>query len=50
MSTHHEVTEHKFGEMDITQHRKTFAGFIKLGTWVIVLSILVLIFMALTNA
>ncbi len=50
MARHHEITEHKYGEMDITEHKKTFAGFIKLGTWVTVLSIVVLIFMALTNA
>ncbi|SMO76875.1 aa3-type cytochrome c oxidase subunit IV [Paracoccus laeviglucosivorans] len=50
MASHHEVTEHKHGEMDITDHQKTFAGFIKVSTWVAGLSIGVLIFMALTNA
>lgn len=50
MATHHEVTEHKVGTMDITHHQKTFAGFIRAATWVTVLAILVLIFLALTNA
>lgn len=50
MATHHEITEHKHGEMDITAHRQTFAGFIRLATWVVILSIVVLIFMALVNA
>ena len=47
---HHESTEHKIGTMDITEQKKTFAGFIRFATWVAILSILVLIFMALVNA
>lgn len=50
MTTHHEITEHKAGSMDITQHKKTFAGFIRAATWVTGLTILVLIFLALANA
>ncbi|MTH76578.1 aa3-type cytochrome c oxidase subunit IV [Paracoccus aestuariivivens] len=50
MASHHEITEHKHGEMDISHQQKTFAGFIKASTWVAGLSICVLIFMALTNA
>lgn len=50
MATHHEVTEHKHGTMDITEQQKTFGGFIKAVTWVSIISIVVLIFMALTNA
>ncbi|MDP0927477.1 aa3-type cytochrome c oxidase subunit IV [Paracoccus onubensis] len=50
MATHHEVTEHEHGSMDITEHRKTFAGFVRVSTWTAVISILVLIFLALTNA
>ena len=42
---HHEITEHKIGTMDITEQKKTFAGFIKFATWTAILSILVLIFM-----
>ena len=50
MATHHEVTEHKHGEMDITEHEKTFAGFIRLSTWVVIVSLGILVFMALVNA
>ena len=50
MATHHEHTEHKHGSMDISHHQKTFAGFVKLSTWVVIISFGVLIFMALTNA
>ncbi|MCV2449195.1 MULTISPECIES: aa3-type cytochrome c oxidase subunit IV [Paracoccus] len=50
MASHHEITEHKHGEMDIRAHQATFAGFIKAATWVCVLSIAVLVFMALSNA
>lgn len=50
MASHHEITEHKHGEMDISEHQKTFTGFIKAATWVSCLSIAVLVFMALTNA
>ena len=50
MATHHEVSEHKHGEMDITEQKKTMAGFIRLSTWVVILSFVVLTFMALTNA
>ncbi|MFV0386471.1 aa3-type cytochrome c oxidase subunit IV [Paracoccus sp. (in: a-proteobacteria)] len=44
------ASEHKHGSMDITAHQKTFAGFVKAATIVSVASILVLIFMALTNS
>lgn len=50
MASHHEITEHKIGTMDITEHQKTFAGFIKFSTWVCILSLLVLVFMALANS
>lgn len=50
MATHHEITDHKPGEMDISDHQKTFAGFLRMATWVSVLSILVLIFLALANS
>lgn len=49
MATQNDVTSHKHGEMDITDHQKTFSSFMKLATWVAVISILVLIFMALAN-
>lgn len=50
MASHHEITEHKHGEMDIRAQEATYAGFIKFSTWASVLAIVVLIFMALSNA
>lgn len=50
MASHHEITHHEHGTMNITQQQKTFAGFIRLSIWVVVVSILILIFMALVNA
>ncbi len=50
MASHHENTDHIYGEMDIREQQKTMAGFLRMTTWVCVLSILVLIFLALTNA
>ncbi|WP_347266953.1 aa3-type cytochrome c oxidase subunit IV [Paracoccus sp. (in: a-proteobacteria)] len=50
MASHNDITPHKHGEMDIRHHQATFAGFIKVSVWAIVLSIFVLIFMALANA
>lgn len=38
------------GTMDLTEHKKTFSGFIRAATWVIGLSLAVLVFMALANA
>lgn len=50
MASHHEITPHKHGEMDISAHQATFAGFIKTTIWVGGLSIAVLVFLALANA
>lgn len=50
MTSHHEITDHSHGDMDTTEQEKTFVGFIRLASWVAILSILVLIFLALTNA
>lgn len=50
MATQDEVTKFEPGSMDITQQKQTFVGFIRLATWVVIISIAVLIFMALTNA
>ncbi len=44
------MAEHKHGSMDTKVQEKTFAGFVRMSTWGAVISILVLIFMALTNA
>lgn len=38
------------GTMDVSEQKKTFAGFIRGATWVTGLSLAVLIFLALTNA
>ena len=42
--------EHQHGTMDIREHEKTFAGFVRLSIWVVVISIVILVFLALTNA
>ena len=44
------MSEHKQGSMDIRAQEKTFAAFIKFSTWGALISILVLIIMALSNA
>lgn len=46
----HAHTEHKHGSMDIRDHEKTFAGFIKITTWSLVVIFFVLLFMALAGA
>lgn len=42
--------EHKHGSMDITAQEAAFNGLIKGGIWVIGVSAVILIFMALSNA
>ena len=49
MAEHHE-TEHEHGSMEIREHQKTFAGFVRFSTWVCILAAVVLVFMALANA
>ncbi|MGH1424411.1 MAG: aa3-type cytochrome c oxidase subunit IV [Pseudooceanicola sp.] len=44
------MAEHKHGEMDTSVQEKTFDGFIKASTYVVIVSILVLLFMALVNS
>lgn len=44
------MADHTPGSMDIRNHEKTFAGFVRFATWAVVLIIAVLIFMALANA
>ena len=44
------MSEHKTGSMDIRAQEKTFATFIKMSVWGTVISILILIVMALSNA
>lgn len=50
MAAQDQASEYKHGEMDIRDHQKTFAGFVRVSTWVCIVSIGILIFMALTNA
>jgi hypothetical protein len=44
------MAEHAHGSMDIREHEKTFAGFIKLSIWVAGISIGILMFLALANS
>jgi hypothetical protein len=43
----HDVAEHRHGEMDITEHKKTFEGFIKFWVYLFGASAAILIFLAL---
>ncbi len=43
------MADYKPGQMDISQHEKTFEGFIRMATRVAVASILILIFIGLVN-
>lgn len=43
------MAEHKHGEMDIRQHERTFAGFIRLTVWSTVVILFLLVFLALAN-
>ena len=43
------MAEHRHGSMDIKAQEKTFAGFIRMVTWGIVISIALLIITALAN-
>lgn len=49
MADHH-TADHAHGSMDIRAQEKTFAGFVRLSTWVVFIVIGVLIFMGLVNA
>ena len=40
----------KHGSMDIRVQEKTFAGFVRIVTWSLVVIVFVLVFMALANA
>jgi len=44
------MAEHKHGEMDIEDQKKTFEGFVRATVWAVVAIIIALIFMALVNA
>jgi len=46
----HQQSDHKHGSMDIRAQEKTFNGFIRMATWGVVISLLILIFAGLANA
>lgn len=43
------MAEHKIGSMDISEQKKTFAGFLWFTKWGSILVIAVLVFLALVN-
>lgn len=45
-----DLTDHKHGEMDITEQKKVYSGFIKFGIYVGLFSVFVLVFLALFNS
>lgn len=45
-----ETKPHVHGTMDITDHQKTFAGFMRFWVWLFGGSIAILIFLALFNS
>ena len=52
-SAHHQdhaVAHHDHGTMDVTDHQRTFDGFVRLMTWFTVGVVVLLIFLALANA
>jgi hypothetical protein len=44
------MAEHKHGSMDITEHEKTFDGFIRWSVRVAAVSIGILVFLAIFNS
>jgi hypothetical protein len=44
------MAEHKHGSMDVTEHEKTFEGFIRWSVRVAAVSIGILIFLAIFNS
>lgn len=44
------MSDHKHGEMDVTEQEKTFEGFVKVSIWVAGISIGVLLFLAVFNS
>jgi hypothetical protein len=44
------MAEHEPGSMDVTEHERMFAGFIRFVTWAVVVIAVILVFMALVNA
>lgn len=50
MADHKHDAHHEHGSMDISDHQKTFAGFIRVLVWGAALSVGSVIFLALVNA
>lgn len=46
----HATSAHVHGSMDIRQHEKTFAGFLRLAVTVACIAIAILVFLALSNS
>lgn len=46
----HKNSDYVHGSMDIRAQEKTFAGFVRMAVWVVVVVIVVLVFMGLANA
>jgi hypothetical protein len=44
------VSEHKHGEMDISEQKRIYSGFIKFGVYVGMFSVFVLLFLAIFNS
>ncbi|MFD1509821.1 aa3-type cytochrome c oxidase subunit IV [Lacimonas salitolerans] len=44
------MADKKHGEMDITDQKKTFDGFVNWTKWAVIVIIAVLVFMALVNS
>ena len=45
-----DMADHEHGKMDITEHEKTFEGFIKFWIWLFGVSAGILIFLAIFNS
>lgn len=44
------MSAHEHGKMDVSEQNKTYAGFIKLGIWLIYVCIGIAVFLAVFNA
>ncbi|MFV0293200.1 MAG: aa3-type cytochrome c oxidase subunit IV [Paracoccus sp. (in: a-proteobacteria)] len=45
-----DTTEYQHGTMDVREHQRMFAAFIRFSTWFCILAAIFLIFLALSNA
>ncbi|MDO5621455.1 MAG: aa3-type cytochrome c oxidase subunit IV [Paracoccus sp. (in: a-proteobacteria)] len=50
MASDHQTPDHVPGSMDIAEQQRTFYGFVRFWAWFAAAIVLVLIFMALSNA